>query len=1631
MRRLFPLMLLCLCLPFVIHQAASASSRQSGQYSTAAFNANAGQIYDDAGHARPDVLFRSRGSQSEMYLRRSGFSYVFTTYERDNPNDRSPIDLTRLTEENDQLVTRYRMDMELVGADPAAAVDGVGLQPGIENYYRGPVENAVLGVPSYREVLYRNVYPNIDLRVYFSGQGLKYDFLVWPGGNPGEIKLMYRGATDIRLKETGELVLQNPHGTLVEDRPYTWQRSGTDDLSAETDRDDRNAVASAFRLMADIVTFDIGDYDRKKLLVIDPGVVWGTYYGGVGADSFEDVFAHDNGNVVVAGTTSSFDFPTTPGIDKQTSLAGSSDAMVVLFDKNRDRVWATYFGGAKLDRAAGVWVNAIGSVHIIGSTTSTDFPLKLAFQDKLINDESAAFVSQLNATEGIIRWSTYFGGGNRDEGIDITGSEGNLIICGTTAERGALFPLKAEYKGTKGDFETDMFLARIQNGGAPLWSTFFGGSDDDYATGVTIDSKNDITLVGWTRSTDIKDTDNSFQPNNAGGIDGVVAKFSPTGTPRWISYLGTAGRDLAMDVTALPNNDNLVVLGETHHTSFPVFNGFQSTPNNQSSDPAFADMYLFEFTPSGRRAWASLYGGDSTDRAFKIAPYQDGGFLFCGQSNSDIFPLSADAWRTDAMDTNGAAVVAKVSASRDLIYSSYLFGNKLDFAYSVAAVGATAEDGNMIVVGAYQTDTMPTVKEFQNFVKGGTEGYIWEFGCAAFTQIAADGELEFCEGGSVILDAGDDFADYTWNTGAKTQTIEVTESGDYFVTVIDDGDCEFTTPPTAVSVFPIPDPVISADGPTELCNGESVTLDAGAGYATYKWSNDAETQTIAVDQSDEYFVVVTGEGGCEAETSIEVNVRPTPQLTVEPAELDWGVLDGCQSSVSLPLTLTNANGFPVRLTALEFSNADEFGATNFTPGMQLEVGANAVINIVFTPATLNNVDAELRVKISPCDTEIVIPLKGGKGELLLSATPSTLDFGNALLCGETSEKDSVIVFRNSGDEDVVLQSAQFNAPFRVVGNPFPLTIPPGESANLTVRFAPTVPGPANTELSVRYTSGSCDDNVRFALSGVGRDAELTLLNGSALQFPRVGGCDDFSDAELLLEVSDGAVGPIRIVDAQETAGQIATQGATPFDLAVADVVRLPLRFTPGMEGVISGTGTITYELDGCTKTIEFAFEGEKRGISIVVPDAVDFGTYYSCQEESRSERVLIQHSGEAAVVERIQIEGDFATTLLEGEDVPEFFDIIFATNQTDATGSMTIRFQPCGIERTIQLTGRREDLSLNGPATENFGTVQPAASDTRTITWTNDGTGTVEVTAIDCLLEPFTLVSPTGFPIAVAPGEELQIVVEFSPAAAGDFTGELCVRIPDPCNLTFRTALSGTGDDDVLLPGSVDIYIPDLTANPKWSEFDIPIIVRSLEGFEGNPTVSATAYVSMNASVYFPESLSAGSIASNTKNLGLRQLVLQTGDITLTAGQPLTIIRGVPLLGDAVTSALLLDSVVFSGREVDATLEDGSLTLDSLCEAGGTRLLTSATSFGIRGIQPNPSDGAADISFQPLEGALNVVELYSPTGQMIFRRELNVPAAGAAQPMQLLLPEDLPAGVYTLTVHAEFLRDSRRVVIVR
>jgi hypothetical protein len=149
--------------------------------------------------------------------------------------------------------------------------------------------------------------------------------------------------------------------------------------------------------------------------------------------------------------------------------------------------------------------------------------------------------------------------------------------------------------------------------------------------------------------------------------------------------------------------------------------------------------------------------------------------------------------------------------------------------------------------------------------------------------ITAGGPATFCTGGSVTLTASAG-ASYLWSTGATTQSIVASASGNYSVTVTNAAGCSATSTPTSVTVNAKPaTPAITPSGPTTFCPGGSVTLTAPAGF-TYLWSTGATTRAITVSTSGSYTVTVTNAGGCStASAPTSVTVNATTVITVQPA----------------------------------------------------------------------------------------------------------------------------------------------------------------------------------------------------------------------------------------------------------------------------------------------------------------------------------------------------------------------------------------------------------------------------------------------------------------------------------------------------------------------------------------------------------------------------------------------------------------------------------------------------------------------------------------------------------------------------------------------------------------------------
>ena len=188
---------------------AIAPSIPPGIRTPSGFVENIGQIVDRGGARRPDILYALSDGPTAIFLRRGAISYV----------------LHGVPAGSDRGMCGYRMDVELVGADPAARVTAEEPTGGWSSYYRGGAEGATR-LPRFRRVVYHDIYPGIDMAFSHDSSGVKYDFIVHPGGDPGNIALRYIGADSLVREPSGMLNAAVPLGVLREGAPFTYQPAG-------------------------------------------------------------------------------------------------------------------------------------------------------------------------------------------------------------------------------------------------------------------------------------------------------------------------------------------------------------------------------------------------------------------------------------------------------------------------------------------------------------------------------------------------------------------------------------------------------------------------------------------------------------------------------------------------------------------------------------------------------------------------------------------------------------------------------------------------------------------------------------------------------------------------------------------------------------------------------------------------------------------------------------------------------------------------------------------------------------------------------------------------------------------------------------------------------------------------------------------------------------------------------------------------------------------------------------------------------------------------------------------------------------------------------------------------------------
>ena len=257
-----------------------------------AFMENKGQIRDTEGNPRPDLHYLMLGGDVRLYFSTNSVSYVFTRVTKvpvEAKKEQEHFLGRRLKESaTESRVSTYRMDMQLLGSNPNPSIRSEQPLPGFEHFYTTTDKAGVTYVKSYRKLVYEEIYPHIDLVFYVvDGSSLKYDFVVRPGGNVADIRLVYQGSDRIDLTPTGAVKILNSFGMLSEDAPFTYQETPNRQIVASESKTSprfetagaKLPVSSRFVVQANQITFDVGEYDRSKTLVIDPNIEWSTYLG--------------------------------------------------------------------------------------------------------------------------------------------------------------------------------------------------------------------------------------------------------------------------------------------------------------------------------------------------------------------------------------------------------------------------------------------------------------------------------------------------------------------------------------------------------------------------------------------------------------------------------------------------------------------------------------------------------------------------------------------------------------------------------------------------------------------------------------------------------------------------------------------------------------------------------------------------------------------------------------------------------------------------------------------------------------------------------------------------------------------------------------------------------------------------------------------------------------------------------------------------------------------------------------------------------------------------------------------------------------------------------------------------------
>jgi RHS repeat-associated protein len=562
------------------------------------------------------------------------------------------------------------LHMNLVGANPAPVSSGLDQQAARTDYFIGSdPTHWYTDVANYGRVQYQDVYPGIDLVYYGNTQSqVEYDFVVHPGADPSAIGIAFQGQAGLALDAQGNVRVSTANASLSIPAPMIYQDGPNG----------RTPVSGGFTLSGSgQVGLALGSYDATRDLVIDPVLATSTYFGSSGYDAANGVTLDSQGNVYLVGAVRRNNTANqlTGAGDTGT---GYAEAFVAKFSPDlKQLLYKAYLGGQQV-------------------------------------------FMQVNDTNGLAAFR-----GGTAIAVD---AQGNAYITGATASND--FPVTAGAFQALATGRLDGFVAKLNAAGNGLvYSTYLGGTREDYERAIAVDAAGNAYVAGTTYSSDFP-TRNPFRGKGSTSnqtTDGTVTELNPSGTDAVFStFLGGVGIEVAG--LALDAQNDLFLTGSTSDRFFPVITTGSYTSQITGQQQA---AFVAEFNAAKQLLWGtyldpSTPGSSATGLA--LAVDLGGNVYVAGVVSGGNSPwLSASP--TPPAGGNDAFLTALNPRGSSLLWNRLLGGASDDQANAIAM----APDGTIWVAGQTNSNTFPTQgaqAPNDTYQNGPSDGFLAQFGPA-------------------------------------------------------------------------------------------------------------------------------------------------------------------------------------------------------------------------------------------------------------------------------------------------------------------------------------------------------------------------------------------------------------------------------------------------------------------------------------------------------------------------------------------------------------------------------------------------------------------------------------------------------------------------------------------------------------------------------------------------------------------------------------------------------------------------------------------------------------------------------------------------------------------------------------